>query len=69
MLMLLQLCHCLLMPLSFHLCLDLAAELPPVPEPDLAITDATVENMFNGADEMLDAGEALLMFASINEAM
>ncbi len=38
----------------------LAATLPPAPEPDLAITDA---------NEMLDAGEALLMFASATEAM
>jgi hypothetical protein len=35
----------------------LPASLPPVPKPDLAITDATVENMFNGADETLDAGD------------
>jgi hypothetical protein len=38
----------------------LAATLPPVPEPDLAITDA---------DEMLNAGEAFLMLASATEAM
>ncbi len=38
----------------------LAATLPPAPEPDLAITDA---------DETLDAGEALLMFAYATEAM
>jgi hypothetical protein len=43
--------------------------LPSVPEPNLAITGATFENIFNGADEMLDAGEALLMFASANEAV
>jgi hypothetical protein len=49
-------------------------ELPPLPapdHPDLASTsDAAVENfMVNGADEMLDVGEALLMFASANEAV
>ncbi len=38
----------------------LAATLPPAPETDLAITDA---------NETLDAGEALLMFASATEAM
>jgi hypothetical protein len=51
--------------------IDLAAAIRTAPNLDLAnTTDAAVENsMVNGTDEMLDIDEALLMFASANEAV
>jgi len=51
--------------------IDLAAAIRTATNLDLAnTTDAAVENsMVNGTDEMLDIDEALLMFASANEAV